>query len=116
MRDNDPVVWPVAMLPTIYALPGAKREPATSKWDDQIHGGQSGADVRRHIVLTFLDVLKERLAIRHKPRKEAFEVAPHFRVGVLLNEQRSRGVLEVESDRSFLHFGRGKQRLDFAGQ
>ena len=52
----------------------------------EIHGGQSGADVSRHVVLAFGGVNEHGVAIGYEAGEESFEVATDIRVGIFLNQ------------------------------
>ena len=52
--------------------------------------------MRRHVVRTFLLVRKQRVAVADQPGKKAFQIAPHVRVGILLDEKACRGVANEE--------------------
>jgi hypothetical protein len=55
--------------------------------------GQDGANVRRHIVRSFIVVLEVRRVFRHEPVKEFFQIATSGRVRVLHDDEAATGVL-----------------------
>ena len=73
------------MFPEVETLPRAEGECAAFKWDAEIHGGECGAHVGRHVVVAFGGVLEDGVAVRREPREEAFEVAADFGISVFLN-------------------------------
>jgi len=86
MRHDAAAVGVGAVFPKINALPGAEREFAAYYGHGHIHRGESGANVRGHIVLTFGSVLEDWIAIRDQPREKLLEVAANIRIGVFLND------------------------------
>src|SRR5262245_23937171 len=54
----------------------------------------------RHVVVSLAVMPKEGVPIRHEAGKEPFEVAPHFGVGILLNQQGSGRVLQMKCDQA----------------
>src|SRR5437867_2184847 len=106
----------MAMFPKVDALPGAKRQACARKRNGKVHGGERGANVRRHVVVTLFGVAEERVAVRNKAGEESFEVAANFRIGIFLNEQRSRSVLDVECDCARLQLGVVEKRLHLIGK
>lgn len=97
-----------AMLVEINALPRAEHQSSALNRNAQRRGRECGAHVRGHVVRAFARVPKQRIAVRHEALKKSFEIALHFGIGVLLNEQRSRGVLhkkreQASGDFRFLH-------------
>jgi hypothetical protein len=82
-----------AMFPQINSLPRSEREPSGAQRNTQIHRRQRGADVRGHVVIAFRRVDEQRIAVRHEPFEKCLKIAPHVRVGIFLDEQRSGRVL-----------------------
>src|SRR5437879_5661636 len=92
----------VTMFPKENALPGPQRQPAATDGDGEIDGSESAADVSGHIVFPLGRVDEKRIAVGHEAGEEFFQVPPHVGVGVLLNEQRSGGMADVESQEAIL--------------
>ena len=88
------------MLPEVDPLPGPQRKLALADGDGKVDGRQRSADVGWHVVVALDRVREERIAVRHEARKEALQIAPHIRVGILLYEQRGRSVAEVQGDQA----------------
>lgn len=97
MYRDAPGVGMLAMLPNINPLPCPQGKFATVDGDAQVHRRQSGANMSGHIIITLGSVFEDIIAVRNQAFEEAFEVSPDFRVGILLNQQRSRCVLNVNS-------------------
>ena len=87
----------MAVFPEIDTLPGAEYEFSVFERNAEIYGGQCGADVCRHVIFAFGGVLEDRIAIGTYAREKPFQVAAHFRIGILLNQQRRGCVLQMES-------------------
>ncbi len=52
--------------------------------------------MRRHIVWPLGDVLKKWVAVRNQARKKAFKVVEDILVGILRDEQRGTGMMNVQ--------------------
>ena len=77
----------LAMFPNINALPGAERETAADDWDAEVHGGERGSDMGRHIVVAFHVMLEHRAAIAHKAFEKFLEIAAYRRIGIFLDQE-----------------------------
>ena len=75
------------MFPKVNALPGAEDQEAPSHRDGQVHSCESGADMRRHVIIAFSGVNEHRIAVWNEAAEEGFEIAANIRVGIFLNEQ-----------------------------
>ena len=104
-----------AMFPEVDSLPGAKRQFAMDDWDAEINRCERSSNVRRHIIVAFGGVLEESIAIRNEAFEETFEIAPHLGIGVLLNEQRSGGVLEMQRGETLSNAGFRNNGVYFVG-
>ena len=91
-----------AVFPEVNALPRAKGKPAAHNRNGKIDGGERRPNVRRHIVLSFRGMNKQRVTVRHQPGEKAFQVAPHVRVGILLDQQGRRCVANVKGYQAIL--------------
>jgi hypothetical protein len=116
MRNDATPVWMRAVLPKIKALPRAKHQRSLCKWNRDVDRRERGPNVRRHVIFTFGRMLENAIAVWHETREEALEIAPHFRVGVLLDDERSRGVLHVQRRLPDLKFGLREKRADLIGE
>src|SRR5262245_212853 len=97
----------VTMFPEIDSLPGAKGEAAALDGNGEVHGGEGGTDVGRHVVIAFRSVDEQRVAVGHKTREEGFQVAADIGVGIFLNQKRGGGMPEVEGEEAGLEAGFG---------
>ena len=116
VHHHFPRMRHVPVFPKINALPRAEREVASAKRDTEIHGRKRGADVRRHVVRAFAGVLEERVAIRHEAFEETFEIGAHIRVGILLNQERGRGVLQMQREQAVRKILPREPGFDFRGE
>src|ERR1051326_2174969 len=96
MQGDQPAMRSVTMFPQVNPLPGPQRQPATHDGNGEINSGERAPHMGGHIVLALGGMDEKRVAVGHKAGKEFFQVAPNVRVGVFLNEQRSRSVADVE--------------------
>ena len=80
------------MFEQIYALPRAKHELPIHHRHIELHLRERGLEMRRHVVGAFVVVVVEPLALGGQFIEEMLEIAAHGRRGVLLDQQRGRGV------------------------
>src|SRR5437763_9260734 len=97
-----------AVFPEIDSLPCAKREAAVLEGNGQCYGRQRRPYMRSHIIRTFGGVNKERIAIRHKPGHERFEIAPNIRVSIFLDQQRCGRMANLNRAKSVLQTSAGQ--------
>src|SRR6266516_2407342 len=102
MRSNSALMRRGAMLPEIDALPGAQRELAPADRDGKIDWRQSGANMRRHIVVPFGGMDKQRVAVRHQPGEEFLKIPADVRISIFLDEQRCRSVAHKQCQQPLL--------------
>src|SRR5260221_106642 len=114
--EHPAVMWLPAMFPKVKFLPGAEHQPAFLHRYAQIDGRERRANVRRHIVITFAGVLEQRVTIGRETREKPLQITPDFRIGIFLNQERSRGVLEMEGGQPGLETCLGSQRLHLVGE
>src|ERR1019366_5655695 len=100
MGGDGARVGRAAVFPEIDPLPSAQRQPALTNGNGKVDRRKGGAHVRRHVVVALNGVREERIAIRHKPGEELFQITPHVRVGVLLNQQGGGGVAKMEGHKA----------------
>src|SRR6516165_3786710 len=84
------------MLQEKNALPDAELDAPVGNRDRQLGLGQGTLDVRRHVVGPFVVVAIEGDILRYEPPQKCLEIAQHLRRRVLLDQQRSRGVRDVD--------------------
>src|SRR5436190_6685911 len=102
VHNNPAPMGMGAVFPQINPLPGAERQFSTRNRNRDVYGGQRRPNVRGHIIFTFLGVFENRIPVRDEPRKKAFEIAPHFRISILLDNQRRGGVLHMQGHLPYL--------------
>jgi len=76
------------MFPKINPLPCPKGQPPILERNHEVYGRKRRANMRGHIVLALCGVLEKFVTIGNQPRKEALQIAPDFRIGILLNQER----------------------------
>lgn len=103
------------MLENINTLPGPKRQAGIDERNRQLRLGKCRADVRRHIIGAFHGVPVPFRIFRRQPLEEFIEIANHVRVGVFLNGQRRRGVLNKDSEQARMNAAAFAPRLNFPG-
>ncbi len=67
---------------------------AITDWQCQVRMCQQRANVGRHIVRPFRDMLEQRIAIRRQSQHEAFHVSAYVGVGIFAQNQRCTGVVK----------------------
>jgi len=91
-----------AVFPEVDSLPGSQREAPVRDGDGEVHGGQGGANVRRHVIVSFDRMPEERITVGHETGEESFQITAHVRVGIFLDQQGSRSVTEMEGQQPAL--------------
>src|SRR5439155_7722709 len=94
-QDERALMRRGAMLEEEDALPDAELEPAVGDGDRQLRLGQRTLDVRRHVVRPLVVVAVEAHILRHDPAQERVEIVADVGRGILLDQERGRGVLDV---------------------
>ena len=84
----------VAVLREIETLPGPDREPAANDRNMQGHAVDHRFHMRRHVVRAFGVVHPAGIG-RRQPVERGHEIGLHVGIGILLDDQRRRGVPEV---------------------
>ena len=96
-RDDDRArAAVVAVLAEVDPLPGAEREAPVADRDRHRRADQQRLDVRGHVVGPLGRVLEVGRVLRHRAREPALHVAAHVGIGVLVDRQRRRGVLDEQ--------------------
>jgi hypothetical protein len=95
-------MWMAPVFPQVNALPRSERQLARSERNAQIHRRQCRPHVGRHVIFAFSGVAEQGIAIRSQPRKKTLQIAAHFRIGVLLDQERRGSVLQMQRDQSIL--------------
>src|SRR5215831_9342925 len=92
----------LAMFPDVDTLPCAECHAAFADRNRKVDGGQGGADVSGHVVVAFGGVDEHAVAVGYKAGEEGLEIATDIWVGIFLDEERGRGVTEVEGEKAVL--------------
>src|SRR5688572_7786549 len=103
MQDELAAVRRGAMLEDVHRLPGPERELAVDDRDRELRRGQRGADVGGHVVGPLGGVAIQPLVLGHELPEERVEVAEHGGVGVLLHDERGRGVTNEDGEKPGRH-------------
>jgi len=93
MQHDAAAVRSRAVFEHVNSLPGAQCEPGIDDRDGQLRLRKRGADMRRHVIGTLGGVAVPGCVFGNDARKELIEITYHVGVGVFLDDQRSRGVL-----------------------
>src|SRR6516162_1829038 len=99
------------MLQEENALPDAELDAPVGHRDRQLGLSQGTLDVRRHVVGPLVVVAIEGDILRYEPPQKCLEIAQHIRRRVFLDQQRSRGVRDVDGKEA----ERDRLALDPAG-
>ena len=105
-----------AVLEQVDALPGSERHPAADNRDRQTDRGQSGADMGRHVVRPLVVVGIAALVLGRQELEERLEIVAHRRRGVLLDQQRRRGMTTEQGQQSGFEPMRVDPLDDVAGE
>ena len=113
--DHGSAVRCDPVFPDEDSLPGPQLTAPFIDRDAEGGLGQDRADVRGHVVGAFEVVDELRIAVRHEPFGEVFEIPPYGRVGVLADDQRRAGVLDEEIAQSTVDARSADDLLDLPG-
>jgi hypothetical protein len=64
--------------------------------------------MRGHVIGAFVAMPEQRVAIGHQPSQEAFQIAPHVRIGIFLHDQARRRVAHEKRQQAVCHVGCGR--------
>ena len=106
LEHDLPPVRTLPVLGEINALPCTEGEPARHHRHGERHASQHGFDMGGHVVRSF-HVVRPARTDGSKAVKRSDEIGTHIGIGILLNNERSRGVPDVEEQRSL---GRARPR------
>ena len=76
------------MFPQVHALPCAQVATPIAYREIQVGVSDNAANMRRHIVGSFLRMRVRRIAVRGDTRHEGLEVSHNGRIGILTEHQR----------------------------
>jgi hypothetical protein len=102
MQDYFSLMRRATMLPQVNTLPRAQAQPPLHNRDGNIDPGQSRSNMSRHVILPFHRVHKHGITVPNKVTEKGFKIATNIRVGVLLDQQRSRSVPDLQRNQSVL--------------
>jgi hypothetical protein len=102
------------VLDQIDALPRAERERAAGHRHVQGDAGQHGLDVGRHVIGAFNRVHPAGV-LRRQPAQRRGEIGAHVGIGVLLDDERRRGVAQVNEQHAVPGAGLGEEARNLAG-
>lgn len=88
----------LAMLAEVDSLPGAETEPSLPDGQGERAADHDGFDVRRHIVRPLEGVLVVGGTFRNHLLEMAFQVSAYVGIGVLIDRQGGRGMLQEEME------------------
>ena len=93
MQHDAAAVRARAVFEHVNSLPGAQCEPGIDQRVGQLRLRESSADMRRHVIGALGGVTVPGCVFGNDARKELIEIADHVGVGIFLNDQRRRSVL-----------------------
>ena len=85
-----------AVLEQVDPLPGTESQATIDHRNGHRRLGDRGANVRRHVVRSLVGMTVAPIAVGCDPGEPVVEVGEHIWIGVLLDHQRGRSVLEEE--------------------
>lgn len=87
--------WPslIAKLAKANALPGAEFQAAVADWDGERNAGNGRFNMAGHVVVAFAGMKIPRQALGSKAVKAGFEVGHNRGVGIFINAQPGRGMV-----------------------
>ena len=97
MDCNQALMWCAAVFPEVDALPGPEGQSSLRDRNGEIDGGQRSPNVGWHVVFALRDVREQRVAVRNQSAEKTFEIPSDVRICILLDEQRSRCVANLQS-------------------
>jgi len=104
-----------AVFKNINALPRSKRHAAVLDRNGELREGERGADVRRHVVRPLHGVPVEAIVLRNEPAEEDVQIVDDVRIGILLDGERGRGVLDEDGQQTALRVLPIQPLRDFLG-
>src|SRR5687768_13479332 len=90
VEHDLPPMRPGAVLEEVKPLPGSQQGRSAADRYSERGLRQRGLDVRRHVVWPLGGMHDPVHALRNELAEEGVEVGPHVRIGVLLDQQRTR--------------------------
>src|SRR5215468_7581405 len=115
LQNDLAPVRPIAMLGEIDALPGAERKRAVDHRYMQRYSGYHCLNVRRHVVRPF-DCVHPAGSGRCDAVERRHQIGPHIGIGVLLDDERRRGMAQKERKDALLRPGLGDEADGLTGE
>lgn len=84
------------MFAQVNALPGAQRQSPRRNRQQQLAAQQTGLEVRGQVIRPFIVMFMSGHALGHQPVEKTFEVTTYCRIGILVDGQRGRGMLQPQ--------------------
>ena len=75
------------MFEQVYALPGAEHQAAIHDWHIELHLGERGLEMCRHVVRSFVIMFIEVRALGREVIEELLEITAHCTRGIFLDEK-----------------------------
>src|SRR5215831_7678198 len=97
VKQDGPSVGGGTVLKNIDALPCSEAETALLHGNRELRQGEGGTDMCGHIVRPLDGVAVEAVVLGHEAAEEDVQVVDHVRVGVLLDGEGRRSVLNKHS-------------------
>jgi len=104
-----------AMLEDVHALPRAQAHASTCHRYRKLREGERGSDMRGHVVRSFGRVYIEVFFLGDKAIEKPIQVVDHVGVGILLNGERGRRVLDEYGQEPGMHGGFGEPLRKWIG-
>jgi hypothetical protein len=104
------------MFKNIQALPGAQRHSPADQGNGETRLCERGANVRGHIIVAFCCMAIFGITLRRQPFEEIAQVEDDVGVGVLLDHQRCRSVLNEDRQQTGGDAGGSKPIRDLASE
>jgi hypothetical protein len=98
----------IPMLVQVNPLPRSQSEPPVTDGNIETRAHETRFDVPRHVIVAFHGMSKGAVAIPlggHQLVQGGFEIDTHVRIGVFIDGQTRRCVLNEQVAHAHLHFG-----------
>ena len=103
VRGDLPAVRRSPMLEKVDPLPGPKRQAPIDHRNCELDAGESGADMRWHVVRTFLLVPVAPGFLGGQPIKESLEIGADLARRILLNDEPGGRMPAKQGEKPCLH-------------
>src|SRR3989338_4501591 len=115
MKENRPLMAEGPVFIQENTLPHPQIRKAVSDRDGKRGRGQGRSNMGRHAVRPLGSGREEPVSRRAQPVEEPLQVAKDLRVGVLLNEKRGGGMLNIKGEETGLNAGLFHRRFYLIG-